>query len=208
MATGTDPAKRLRFDLFTKHVDNTHSEACYQMAFNTFDSFPTSLPNQRKGWNEGWIFDGKSMGDTGQIYSDAPRPGCQQVLEDNTCMRWIFFNSTEGIWQEDWTRRRTRRILLARRQDMANISRISEGQCGYGTHSTVKTSMRPGKTSDMMFLNELKPSDVFDYYHYTSAKSSLVEAYTDYGCLEIQGKQWACISGLPAMGAMAIERGG
>ncbi|KAF6228726.1 hypothetical protein HO173_011745 [Letharia columbiana] len=35
-------------------------------------------------------------------------------------------------------------------------------------------------------------------------KSSLVEAYTDYGCLEIQGKQWACISGLPAMGAMAI----
>ena len=39
MATGTDPAKRLRFDLFTEHVDNTHSEACYQMAFNTFDSY-------------------------------------------------------------------------------------------------------------------------------------------------------------------------
>ncbi|KAF6233237.1 hypothetical protein HO173_008526 [Letharia columbiana] len=83
MATGTAP-KRLRFDLFTEHVDNTHSEACYQMAFNTFNSFPTYLPNLRidkdKGWNGGGL-DGKSMGDTGQIYSEAPRPGCQQVLE-------------------------------------------------------------------------------------------------------------------------------
>ena len=43
------------------------------------------------------------------------------------------------------------------------ISSISEG---YGRYSTVKTSMRPGKTSDMVFLNELKLSDV---YHYTSA---------------------------------------
>ena len=39
----------------------------------------------------------------------------------------------------------------------------------YGRYSTVKTSMRPGKTSDMVFLNELKPSDVSDYYYYTSA---------------------------------------
>ena len=38
-----------------------------------------------------------------------------------------------------------------------------------GMDGTVKTSMRSGKTSDMVFLNELKPSDVFDYYHYTSA---------------------------------------
>ncbi|KAF6226144.1 hypothetical protein HO133_009010 [Letharia lupina] len=29
MATGTDPAKRLRSDLFTEHVDNTHS--CQQV---------------------------------------------------------------------------------------------------------------------------------------------------------------------------------
>ncbi|KAF6232424.1 hypothetical protein HO173_009303 [Letharia columbiana] len=40
------------------------------------------------------------------------------------------------------------------------ISGISEGQYGYGRHSTVKTSMRSGKTSDMVFLDELKPSDV------------------------------------------------
>ncbi|KAF6233516.1 hypothetical protein HO173_008247 [Letharia columbiana] len=57
----------------------------------------------------------------------------------------------------------------------------------------------------MMFLNELKPSDVRLLH---LGKSSPVEVYTDYGCLETQGKQWACISGLPAMGAMAIERGG
>ena len=58
-------------------------------------------------------------------------------------MRWIFFNSTEGLWQEDWIRRRTRRILLARRQDMANISRISVA----GMDGTVKTSMRSGNTA-------------------------------------------------------------
>ncbi|KAF6236192.1 hypothetical protein HO173_005821 [Letharia columbiana] len=33
-----------------------------------------------------WIFDGKGMGDTGQIYSEAPRPGCQKVLEVNACV--------------------------------------------------------------------------------------------------------------------------
>ncbi|KAF6223070.1 hypothetical protein HO173_013352 [Letharia columbiana] len=62
MATGTDPAKRPRFDLFTEHVGNTHR------------------------WNGGRTFDGKSMGDTGQIYSEAPRPGCQKVLEINACV--------------------------------------------------------------------------------------------------------------------------
>ncbi|KAF6218606.1 hypothetical protein HO133_005957 [Letharia lupina] len=89
-----------------------------------------------------------------------------------------------------------------------HAGKIWSTSLGSRRDNAVKTSMRSGKTSDMVFLNELKPSDVFDCYHYTSAKSSLVEAYTDYGCLETQGKQWACISGLPAMGAMAIERGG
>ena len=32
------------------------------------------------------VLDGKSMGDTGQIYSEAPRPGCQKVLEVNACV--------------------------------------------------------------------------------------------------------------------------
>ncbi|KAF6223063.1 hypothetical protein HO133_001115 [Letharia lupina] len=80
------------------------------------------------------------------------------------------------------------------------ISRISEG---HGRHGTVKTS----KISDMVFLNELKPSDVRLLPLYLG-KSSPIKACRDYGCLETQGKQWACISGLPAMGAMAIERGG
>ena len=133
------------------------------------------------------------MGDTGQIYSEAPRPGCQLVLRGfhNTCMRWIFFNSIEGLWQEDWLRRRTRRISLVRRQDMANISRISKGQCGHGT---VKTNAIRQKSPRLGF--RLLPLHL--------GKSSPVKACRDYGCLEKQGKQWACISGLPAMGAMAI----
>ncbi|KAF6234031.1 hypothetical protein HO173_007861 [Letharia columbiana] len=75
-----------------------------------------------------------------------------------------------------------------------------------GMDGTVKTSMRSGKTSDMVFLNELKPSDV-RLLPLHLGKSSPIKACTDYGCLETQGKQWACISGLPAMGTMAIERG-
>ncbi|KAF6239897.1 hypothetical protein HO173_001505 [Letharia columbiana] len=157
MATGTAP-KRLRFDLFTEHVDNTHSEACYQMAFNTFNSFPTSLPNLRIDKRMEWRIDLMARAWETQGKSTVKLPGqaanrCWRI----TCMRWIFFNSTEGLWQEDWARRRIRRILLARRQDVDYISGISEGQC---RHGTVKTSMRSGKTSDMVFLNELKPSDV------------------------------------------------
>ena len=32
--------------------------------------------------------DGKSMGDIGQIYSEALRPGCQKVLKVNLCVRF------------------------------------------------------------------------------------------------------------------------
>ncbi|KAF6219990.1 hypothetical protein HO133_003815 [Letharia lupina] len=80
------------------------------------------------------------------------------------------------------------------------ISGISEGQYRY---STVKTSIWPGNTSDMVFLNELKPSDI-RLLPLHLGKSSPIKACKDYECLETQGKQWACISGLPAIGAMAI----
>ena len=162
MATGTAP-KRLRFDLFTEHIDNTHSEACYQMAFNTFDSYhlppyhtyeSTEL-RQRMEWRmdlmaRAWETQGKS---TVKLPGQAAK----------RCWRWMHALDFLQFYRRTMARRRTRGILLARRQDMANISRISEGQCGYGRHGrhgTVKTSMRSGKTSDMVFLNELKPSDV------------------------------------------------
>ena len=56
-----------------------------------------------------------------------------------------------------------------------------------GMDGTVKTSMRSGKTSDMVFLNELKLSDV-RLLSLHLGKSSLIKACTDYEYLETQGK--------------------
>ncbi|KAF6233871.1 hypothetical protein HO173_008083 [Letharia columbiana] len=107
------------------------------------------------------------MGDTGQIYSVAPRPGCQRVLEVNAC---VGFSS---ILPKDYGKEK-------------NSGNLAGTQARYG-----------------QYLQDLCRTIPLHL-----CKSSPVEAYTDYGCLETQGKQWACISGLPAMGAMAIERGG
>ena len=110
------------------------------------------------------------------------------------CWRWIHALDLLQFYRRTMARRRTRRILLARRQDMANISRISAGQCGYGRHGWHSQDQHAIRCFRLLPLH--------------LGKSSPVEAYTDYGCLETQGKQWACISGLPAMGAMAIWEGG
>ena len=65
----------------------------------------------------------------------------------------------------------------------------------------------PGSLENNIGMAQLRPARGPAIPLYLG-KSSPVEAYTDYGCLEIQGKRWACISGLPAMGAMAIKREG
>ncbi|KAF6235561.1 hypothetical protein HO173_006244 [Letharia columbiana] len=77
------------YDLFTEHVDNTHSEPATKWhsthsilslpPYQTYQSTKT-----KDGMEDG--LDGKSMGDIGQIYSEALRPGCQKVLEVNACV--------------------------------------------------------------------------------------------------------------------------
>ncbi|KAF6236111.1 hypothetical protein HO173_005739 [Letharia columbiana] len=142
--------------------------------------------SQGKGYGTEDGLDGKSMGDTGQIYSEAPRPGCQQVLEDDTCMRWIFFSSIDGldgksmgdigqIYMEDYDKKTGQGEELGEScWHAGKIWPISPGSLQdnvgmAGMDGTVKTSMR---------------SDVFGLLPLHLGKSSPVEAYTDYGCLE------------------------
>ncbi|KAF6235021.1 hypothetical protein HO173_006648 [Letharia columbiana] len=146
------------------------------MAFNTFDSY--HLPHLRIDKDGMDVLDGKSMGDTGQIYSEAPRPGCQKVLEVNAC---VGFSS---ILPKDYGKKTGQETGEELGESCWHAGKIwLHLQDLSGRHGTVKTI-------------RCLPLHL--------GKSSPVEAYTDYGCLETQGKQWACISGLPAMGAMAI----
>ena len=100
MATGIDPTIRLRSDLFTKHIDNIYSEpaikwhSIYLILSLSIYQIYESIKIKDRMEDE---LNGKSMGDIGQIYSEAPRPDYQQVLEDDTCMRWIFFSSIDRL---------------------------------------------------------------------------------------------------------------
>ena len=102
------------------------------------------------------------MGDTGQIYSEAPRPGCQLVLRGfhNTCLRWIFFSSIEGLRQEIREELGESCWHAGKIWPTSPGSLKDNGHGRHGRHGIIKTSMRSGKTSDTVFLNELKPSDV------------------------------------------------
>ncbi|KAF6233987.1 hypothetical protein HO173_007817 [Letharia columbiana] len=175
-------------DLHNKQTPpHSHEPATKWHSTHSILSLPTYQTYESTKTKDGMEdrLDGKSMGDTGQIYSEAPRPGCQQVLED--IMHALDFLQFYGrTMARRLGKEKNSENLAGTQARCGYISRISGGQC---RHGTVKTSMRPGNTT-------------------TPSKSSPVEAYTDYGCLETQGKRWACISGLPAMGAMAIERGG
>ncbi|KAF6229663.1 hypothetical protein HO173_011309 [Letharia columbiana] len=105
---------------------------------------PTKPYESTRRWNGGWILDGKSMGDTGQIYSEAPRPGCQKVLEVNTCVGFSSILSKdygkktkqgEELGESCWHAGKMWPISSGSLKDMA------------GMDGTVKTSMRSGNTA-------------------------------------------------------------
>ncbi|KAF6224668.1 hypothetical protein HO173_012909 [Letharia columbiana] len=104
---GTAPKQHISTSSLS--MSTTHIVSLLPNGIQHIRFFPTSyLPTRpyestnelkQRRWNGGWIFDGKSMGDTGQIYSEAPRPGCQKVLEVNT---YVGFSS---ILSKDYSKK-------------------------------------------------------------------------------------------------------
>ena len=174
MATGTAP-KRLRFDLFTEHVDNTHSEPATKWhsphsilslpPYQTYESTSAAELRQRMEWRMDfwWQEHGRHRANL-QWSSQARLPNGV----GGEYMRWIYFNSTEGLWQGE--------ELEESCWHAGKIWPISPGSLKDNVRTqqanAVKTSMRPGNTSNIVFLDELKPSDVLQKaasYRYTSA---------------------------------------
>ena len=151
------------------------------MASNTFDSYYLRpyLWQRDKKREDG--LDGKSMGDTGQIYSEAPRPGCQKVLEVNAC---VGFSS---ILPKDYGKK-----------DYGKKTGQGEELGESCWHAGKIWPISPGSLKDNVGMAQSRPA----YGPAISlhlGKSSPIKACRDYGCVETQGKQWACISGLSAM---------
>ncbi|KAF6229940.1 hypothetical protein HO133_004277 [Letharia lupina] len=138
MATGTAP-KRLRFDLFIEHVDNTHSEPATRAA-NVLKAKKVEDYDKQTGQGEEL---GESCWHAGKMWTTSPGSLFRALSQDQN--HPMFFRKS---------------IAKTRISTAAAIPHLG--------------------------------------------KSSPIKVCRDYGCLKIQGKQWACISGLPAMGAMAI----
>ncbi|KAF6227436.1 hypothetical protein HO133_008880 [Letharia lupina] len=183
------------YDLFTEHIGNTHSEPATKW-HSTHSILPSLLPP----------------------YQTLRIDKCMSLRKWSMSVRSLA--AEYSLWQLRTGRptgyRQSKRTMARRlgkrlEKSMENlagtqarcgyISRISEGQM-WAWHSQDQHAIRQNLGHGV--FERIETIRCFRLLPLHLGKSSPVEAYTDYGCLETQGKQWACISGLPAMGAMAL----